>query len=127
MTGKIGTYGDARVLHVDDQGPPIASEDDGRDLLERAMHEDARWIAVPASRLDEAFFTLSTGLAGTIVQRLQNYGRGLAIVGDLDRGAAASTSFRALIAEANRTGGRGNLLFAVDAADLQRRLQAPRA
>jgi uncharacterized protein DUF4180 len=126
MTSKIGTYGDTRVLHVDDQGPTIASEDDGRDLLERAMHEDVRWIAVPVSRLDDVFFTLSTGLAGAIVQRLQNYGCGLAIVGDLDRDAAASPSFRALIAESNRTGGRGNLFFAADAADLQRRLQAPR-
>jgi hypothetical protein len=122
MTNTVVSYGDARVLHVDEQGPPIASEDDGRDLLEGAMHENAQWIAVPVHRLGDAFFTLSTGLAGAIVQRLQNYGCGLAVIGDLDRDAAASTSFRALVTEANR--GRGNLLFATDAADLRRRLQA---
>jgi hypothetical protein len=110
------------IVYLDEAGPPIASEDAGRDLLELGMAEDARWIAVPVARLGEAFFTLSTGLAGAIVQRLQNYGFGLAVVGDVAGHAAASDSFRALVAESGR--GRGSLLFAADAADLQRRLAA---
>jgi len=124
MTYKFGTYGGTHVLHVDECGPAITSELDGRELLERAIQEDAQWIAIPASRLGDAFFTLSSGLAGAIVQRLQNHGCGLAVLGDVERHAAASTSFGALLAESNRTGGRGNLLFAADAADLRRRLQA---
>jgi hypothetical protein len=124
MTDKIGTYGDTHVLHVDECGPAIASELDGRELLERAMQQDAEWIAIPASRLGDSFFTLSSGLAGAIVQRLQNHGCGLAVLGDVQRHAAASTSFAALVAEADRSGGRGGLLFATDAADLRRRLQA---
>jgi hypothetical protein len=112
------------VVHLDEEGPPIATEDAGRELLELGMAEDARWIAVPVPRLGDAFFTLSTGLAGAIVQRLQNYGLGLAIVGDVERHSAASDSFRALVAEAGR--GRGSLCFAADADDLQRRLAAHR-
>jgi hypothetical protein len=110
------------VVHLDESGPPIASEEAGRDLLELGMAEDARWIAVPVQRLGDAFFTLGTGLAGAIVQRLQNYGLGLAVVGDVEPYVSASDSFRALVAESDR--GQGSLLFAADAADLGRRLAA---
>ena len=112
----------ARVLHLDDHGAPIASEEAGRELLEQGMAADVEWIAVPVARLGPEFFALETKLAGAIVQRLQNYGFGLAVVGDVSAHTEASASFRGLVAEADT--GRGSLVFASDADDLAKRLAA---
>lgn len=112
----------SRVLHLDPAGDPIASEEDGRTLLEEGMAADAEWIAVPVERLGEPFFALETKVAGAIVQRLQQYGFGLAVVGDVSARTAASESFRGLVVEADRR--RTSLLFVRDEAELRARLDA---
>ena len=58
-------------------------------------------------RLDDAFFTLSTRIAGEIVQKFVNYRLKLAIVGDIARHLAASAALRDFVHETNR----GNQLW----------------
>ena len=104
-------------------GPRLASEQDAMDLIAETFSADAdadvELVIVPADRFDDAFFMLSTGLAGAIVQKFVGYRRQLAIVGDISRQLAASSALRAFVAEANRG---WQLCFAADDAELDARL-----
>jgi hypothetical protein len=89
------------VLVCDTDGAPVATVQDALDLIGGAFqHADV--VAVPAGRLDERFFSLSTGLAGEIMQKFVNYRLRLAIVGDISRHVDASTALRDLVYESNR-------------------------
>lgn len=76
-------------------------------------------MAVPVARLDERFFTLSTGVAGEIQQKLVRYRVRLAVVGDIAARLERSEALRALVRESNR--GR-DAWFVADRAELDRRL-----
>jgi hypothetical protein len=76
-------------------------------------------IVIPAERLSENFFRLRTGFAGSVIQKLVNYRRRLAIVGDISHWIAESNAFRDFVYEANK--GR-DVWFVKDLADLQVRL-----
>ena len=52
----------------------------GIDMIERIY---ASGDTIPVSELDPAFFDLSTGVAGDIVQKLANYRMSAVIVGEL--------------------------------------------
>jgi hypothetical protein len=52
----------------------------GRDIIERIYAEGDR---IPVAELDPAFFDLSSGVAGDIVQALANYRLTATIVGEL--------------------------------------------
>ncbi len=58
--------------------------------------------------LPEAFFRLSTGLAGEMLQKIDNYRATLAIVGTFDK--YTSPSFKAFMWESNQ----GNTCFFVE-------------
>ncbi|MGP3918536.1 DUF4180 domain-containing protein [Nonomuraea sp. 10N515B] len=83
-------------------GPPLRDERDALDLIGEAWGHGATWVAVPAERLHEDFFSLRTGVAGEIAQKFVNYRMGLAIVGDVSRFTAASEALRAWVLESNR-------------------------
>jgi hypothetical protein len=102
------------VHHVPAEGPSLRS---GADVLEILFSAEAEWIAVPVERLDPAFFDLSSGIAGEFMQKFANYGKRLAIVGDIPRESAA---LRDLVRESNR--GR-QVWFVADADELTRRLE----
>ena len=51
------------ALVCDGDGPRIATVQDALDLIGAAVSQ-AEVVAVPATRFDDAFFTLRTGLAG---------------------------------------------------------------
>jgi hypothetical protein len=53
------------------------------DLIERAYATDEDPLVITVDELDPAFFDLSTGVAGEIVQGLVNYHRTLVVVGEL--------------------------------------------
>jgi len=72
------------------------------DLIAAALESGATTVAVPVERLDPAFFDLSTGVAGELVQKAVNYRLGFAVVGSLPVSATSSTSFMAFVREANR-------------------------
>ncbi|ATQ41871.1 DUF4180 domain-containing protein [Caulobacter mirabilis] len=119
MAGAIETLGELRVLVLDRDGPILATERDGTDLIGDAMGEDARWLAIPVERLSEDFLKLSTGLAGTILQKAVNYRINVAIVGDVSAKTAASKPLNDFVGESNR--GR-HVWFVRDLDELRARL-----
>ena len=109
-----------RVLIVDPDGPAIATERDGTDLIGEAMGEGAAWVAIPVARLSDDFLKLSTGLAGAILQKAVNYRIKVAVVGDISAKMAASKPLNDFVGESNR--GR-HVWFVQDLAELRARLQ----
>jgi Domain of unknown function (DUF4180) len=117
----ITTMHGTRVLVCAADGPPLATDQDVTDLLGEAFGEQAELVAVPVTRLDDRFFALRTGVAGVIVQKMVQYHRRLAVVGDISAHLAASNALRDFVIEANR--GR-DVLFVPDLAALAARLAA---
>ncbi|TMR90821.1 DUF4180 domain-containing protein [Nonomuraea basaltis] len=93
---------DDNVLVCEPDGPLLRSDRDALDLIGEAGVRGATWVAVPAERFHDDFFTLSTGVAGEIAQKFVNYRLGLAIVGDISRFTEASSALRAWVLESNR-------------------------
>jgi uncharacterized protein DUF4180 len=57
------------VHHVPAEGPLLSSGADALRLIYGDDLGEAEWIAVPAGRLDPAFFALASGVAGEFVQK----------------------------------------------------------
>ena len=110
---------DFRALHSSLKYIFISDAPTTRDLIEEALSERVRVIAVPASRLDPVFFDLRTGLAGELLQKCANYNFILAVLGDVQQYVEASKAFRDLVVEANR--GR-SVWFLADRAALEAQL-----
>lgn len=108
------------VLLCDPTGPPVATVEDALDLIGAAF-AGAEAVVVPASRLDERFFSLGTRLAGEIMQKFVNYRLRLVVVGDISLHLAASSALRALVQESNRA---GHVWFVPDLDALDARLRA---
>ncbi len=89
------------VLVCDPDGPPVATVDDAMDLIGAAFL-GAEVVAVPASRLPAAFFSLGTRFAGEVMQKFVNYRLRLVVVGDISAHLARSAALRALVHESNR-------------------------
>ena len=87
---------------LDADGPVISTGEDTSDLIGNAWVDNASVIAVPVSRLDPAFFDLSSGCAGEVTQKVVNYRLKLAVIGDVSAAAAASQPFADYIWETNR-------------------------
>ncbi|MEU4547990.1 DUF4180 domain-containing protein [Nonomuraea dietziae] len=90
-----------QVLICDPAGPPITTLQDATDLI-GATFLGAQLVAIPADRLDERFFTLSTRFAGEIMQKFVNYRLRLAVIGDISRHLQASSALRAFVHESNQ-------------------------
>ena len=110
---------DVRVFHVEADGPAVRTGGDALGLIYEECAQDAEWIAVPVTRLDPAFFDLRTGVAGELVQKFVNYGRRLAVVGDIRAYLDVSGALRDFVRESNR--GR-HVWFVADEAELEARL-----
>ncbi len=94
-----------------------------RDILDIMADIGARGIdelILHEGSITPAFFKLSTGLAGEILQKCSNYMMRVALVGDFSR--YASESLRAFIRESNR----GRQVFLVDTLDKAKHLLATR-
>ncbi len=72
-----------KLLRLSPEGPLLASPADASTLIGAAWGQDVDAVAVPVSRLPDAFFDLSTGLLGEVVQRLTNHRLSLVVVGDV--------------------------------------------
>jgi hypothetical protein len=107
------------VLRCAPDGPPLRDGGDVLEVVAAAVAHGARWIAVPAGRLADEFFTLRSGVAGEIVQKFANYRLGLAVVGDVAAHVARGFALRDFVTEANR--GR-QLWFVTDEGELEQRL-----
>ena len=109
--------GGLEMLVLAAEGPPLASEQDALDALGETYFEPADLMVVPATRLPDNFFVLSTGLAGAILQKFVNYGQRVAIVGDISEALARSAALRDFVREANAA---GHVVFAPDMNALER-------
>jgi hypothetical protein len=116
---ELGKQHGERILVIDATGPALRTNRDATDLIGDAMGQQATMVVLPVSRLDDAFFDLSTRIAGEFFQKFVNYGVRLAIVGDISDRIAASGSLRDLVYESNR----GNRIWLVaDTKQLDLRL-----
>jgi Domain of unknown function (DUF4180) len=108
------------VLVCSDEGPPLGDGTVTLDLIGAALGEGADLVVLPVERLTDAFFTLSTGIAGEIAQKFVNYRVRLAVIGDLYRHLAVSAALRDFVRECNR--GR-QLWFLANQEELDERLR----
>ena len=99
----------------------VRSEHEAVTLIGDALSEKAAVVAIPVERLSPAFLDLSTRLAGEVLQKFVNYGRRVAIVGDVSAAVAASKPLADFVRESNR--GR-HVWFVSDLAELRTRLGA---
>ncbi|MED7952648.1 DUF4180 domain-containing protein [Kitasatospora sp. NPDC058201] len=109
------------VLRLPAEGPAIRDESAAMDVIGDALGRDAAWVLVPAERFPDEFFTLSTRIAGGIVQKFATYRVGLAVLGDISRHTLASGALRDFVRESNRG---GQLWFLADLAEFEARLAA---
>ncbi|MCB8984030.1 MAG: DUF4180 domain-containing protein [Ardenticatenaceae bacterium] len=78
----------------------IASGNDVLDLMGNSAHYDSQKLLLDQAHLSPAFFDLSSGLAGEIFLKLNNYRVKTAVVADL--AAIPSQRFQELVAECNK-------------------------
>jgi len=71
-------------------------------FLDLLANTQSRTIAIPRESLDPKFFSLASGLAGEMLQKISNYHRRLIIIGDFHD--IKSKSLRDFIYESNKTG-----------------------
>jgi hypothetical protein len=116
MSGRIVEIGGRRAWLCAADGPPLASERDAVDLVGETLGADVRLVIIPLARLTPAFLDLKTRLAGEMLQKFVNYGRQVAIVGDLSAAIAVSGALRDFVRESNR--GR-SVWFVADMAGLE--------
>ncbi|CAL9531651.1 hypothetical protein SUDANB171_04036 [Streptomyces sp. enrichment culture] len=109
----------AQVLVCPADGPPVRDERAATDLIGEGWYLGATWVALPATRLGDDFFRLSTRVAGDIVQKFATYRLGLAVIGDISRQVEGSTPLRDFVRESNRG---GQLWFLPDLDALRTRL-----
>lgn len=101
MTDQVIERRGVPVLVCAADGPPIADPQDAMDVIASAF-DGPDVVAVPATRLDDRFFDLRSGLAGEVLQKFVNYRKRLAIVGDISAHVARSRALRDLVVESNR-------------------------
>ena len=117
----VETINGTVVLHLGDEGPPVAGTQDILDVIGEVWGSGAELVAIPANRFGPSFFDLRTGLAGDVLQKLVNYHLRLAVVGDISAHLAASNALRAFVHESNQ--GR-QAWFVSSRTDLEARLTA---
>jgi uncharacterized protein DUF4180 len=69
-----------KVLEASSAEPLIATADDIDRVIESCLSNGVRAALLYDGNLPEAFFDLSSGQAGTILQKMRNYGVRLAVV-----------------------------------------------
>lgn len=114
---RVESIAGQRVAFYD--GPLITRETDANDMIGATYGLEVDVVAVPAASFADDFFWLSSGLAGAVLQKVQNYGLRIAIVGDISRFTAESPSLRDFVYESNR---RGQTMFLPDRETLEARL-----
>ena len=108
-----------RVLACTPEGKKLQNDRDAIELIGEALQTGARVVVIPVERFEDDFYRLRTRIAGEIVQKFVQYGRRLAIVGDISRYEAGSSAFAAFVYEANRG---EDIWFVPDLAELEKRL-----
>lgn len=121
MTGAPITLAGVTVYLCDADGPPLDGERAATDIIGESYASNPAVVAIPVERLGADFLTLSTRIAGLVIQKFVNYGSRLAFIGDISEALAASGALRDFVRESNR--GR-HVWFVDDLAALEARLAA---
>ena len=119
MECTVIEYGAVRCLVVSQEGEAIADANGARDLIEEALGERANVVAVPVERLDPAFFTLRSGIAGDVIQKVLNYRLKFAVVGDVSSHVEKSEALRDFVVECKRG---TDIIFVRNLAELEQRI-----
>lgn len=119
MTDAVSQIAGQTVWFCDADGPKLDGPRAATDIIGDAYMSDARVFVVPVGRLGDDFLTLSTGIAGEVIQKFVNYGATLAFVGDIAAAVAASDALRDFVRESNR--GR-HVWFVADMGELEAKL-----
>jgi hypothetical protein len=94
--------GREKVVEIDTGEVIINSEQDILDLIANVDYQfQSRKIVLHRENLCEGFYDLSSGIAGSIMQKFSNYRVRAAITGDFSN---ESKHFKAFMSECNRTG-----------------------
>jgi hypothetical protein len=93
--------GGVTVVEGQSDAPFMSGTDDIGRVLEACLSAGVRAALLYAENLPAAFFDLSSGQAGAILQKLRNYGVRLAIVSRPGR-VRASSRFGEMVAEESR-------------------------
>lgn len=120
MSLTASTRHGVRVLAYPAEGPTVTTDRDAVDLIAQAFDHQPDLILLPVERLNEGFFTLSTKIAGEIVQKFVTYGIRLAIIGDITHHLEASPALRDYVRETNQ--GR-HIWFVANLDELDTQLQ----
>lgn len=112
MNMIVHQQGESKVVVIESNEVLILEVQDALDLMATVNYtEGASKIVLQQGQLTEAFFDLSTRIAGDILQKFVNYGVKLAIVGNFTD--VSSKSLRDFIYESNH----GKQLFFVESVE----------
>ena len=117
MNIKINKRNEITVAEVTSEAVLIREVQDALDLMGDCGYQGARDIILHKKNLLPAFFDLSTGIAGEVLQKFSNYRVRLAIIGDFTEGI--SSSLKDFIRESNKT---GRILFVHSAEEAMDRM-----
>lgn len=116
---SVETVGRTTIAVYPPEAPVLAVEAQCLDVIGALYGSGADLVVFEVGQLAPAFFELRTGLAGAILQKFQNYGLRVAILGDIAAYTAASPALADFVRETTR---RGEVLFLADADALHQRL-----
>jgi hypothetical protein len=105
---------DSTIAKIDSDEILIAA---GADVLGLIYSYEQDNIILAQKNIAPAFFDLSSGLAGEVAQKLVNYRRRIAVVGDFTE--IGSKSLKDFIYESNK---RGNIFFVGSVEEARQRL-----
>jgi hypothetical protein len=91
-----------RIFECATEGAQLCSDRDAVELISAASEHRARFIVIPAQRLDGDFFRLKTGVAGAMMQKFVTYQFRVAIVGEISQHLKESSALQDFVRECNR-------------------------
>lgn len=121
MSDAAQTLAGTKVWVCAPDGPPLDSERAATDIIGDTFGSGVEMVVIPVPRLGPGFLTLSTQLAGEVIQKFVNYRLRVAFVGDISASVAASDALRDFVRESNR--GR-HVWFVASMTELEAKLSA---
>jgi hypothetical protein len=100
MNIRIHKNNNGNIAELIHEGIRIDSTDDMLDVIAESGLLDSQKMIIWEYQLNPDFFSLSTGIAGDMLQKISNYRMRLAIVGDFSK--YPGKSLRDFIRECNR-------------------------
>lgn len=91
-----------RIYECAAEGTPLRSDHDAVELISAASGHRARFIVIPAHRLDGDFFRLKTGFAGAMLQKFATYQFRVAIIGEISQHLKEGSALQDFVHECNR-------------------------